>query len=132
MLRWDDGEINLHGRVDRIDETDAGERAILDYKTKNAMALRDRLKQGEDQQLAFYGVLSDVSVSRAHYVALETVKDRISDVEAANYAEWQRILEQQLGANMRAVAHGAALPATGIESVCEYCAVRGLCRKGAW
>jgi ATP-dependent helicase/nuclease subunit B len=132
MLRWDDGEINLHGRVDRIDETDAGERAILDYKTKNAMVLRDRLKQGEDQQLAFYGVLSDVPVSRAHYVSLETVKDRISDVEAANYAEWQRILEQQLGANMRAVAHGAALPATGIESVCEYCAVRGLCRKGAW
>lgn len=131
-LRWQDGEIALHGRIDRIDETDAGERAILDYKTKNVTALRDRLKQGEDRQLAFYGVLSDLPLDRAHYVALETMKDRIGDIEVTNFDEWKRILEQQIGANLRAVAHGAALPATGIEAVCEYCAVRGLCRKGAW
>ena len=26
----------------------------------------------------------------------------------------------------------AGLPANGTESVCQYCEVRGLCRKGAW
>jgi ATP-dependent helicase/nuclease subunit B len=132
LLRWEDGEIILHGRIDRIDETDAGERAVLDYKTKNVSALRERLKQREDHQLAFYGVLSDLPVDHAHYVALETMKDRIDDAEASHYAEWQSRLAQQLSADLRAVTHGAALPATGIESVCAYCAVRGLCRKGAW
>jgi ATP-dependent helicase/nuclease subunit B len=33
---------------------------------------------------------------------------------------------------MRAVAGGAPLPASGIELVCRYCDVRGLCRKGGW
>ncbi|MFI4940821.1 MAG: PD-(D/E)XK nuclease family protein [Burkholderiales bacterium] len=132
LLRWEDGEITLHGRIDRIDETDAGQRAVLDYKTKNVSALRERLKQREDHQLAFYGILSDQPVDHAHYVALETMKDKTGDAEAADYAEWQSSLEQQIKIDLHAMTHGAALPATGIESVCAYCAVRGLCRKGAW
>jgi ATP-dependent helicase/nuclease subunit B len=42
------------------------------------------------------------------------------------------MLQQQITTTMQAVAHGAALPANGIESVCQYCEMRGLCRKGAW
>jgi ATP-dependent helicase/nuclease subunit B len=132
VLRWEDGEITLHGRIDRIDETDSGERAVLDYKTQNGAALRDKLRQGEDRQLAFYGILSDLPVSHAHYVSLETTKDKIDDAEASSYGELQHLIERQVGAAMRAVAHGAALLPNGIESVCTYCAVRGLCRKGAW
>jgi len=131
-LRWDDGEICLHGRIDRIDESDGGERAVLDYKTRNAAALREKLKEGEDRQLAFYGVLSDLPFERAYYVGLEAVKGKIGDVEASGYAESKHNLAAQLIANLGALAHGAQLPATGIEAVCAYCAVRGLCRKGAW
>ena len=68
VLRWDDGEIILHGRVDRMDENAAGERAVLDYKSTNQTALRDKLKQGEDHQLPFYGLLSDVPLSNALYI----------------------------------------------------------------
>jgi ATP-dependent helicase/nuclease subunit B len=71
-------------------------------------------------------------VSAAHYVALESTKDKTGDVEAKNFAEWQAMLESQLVANIRAIAEGAAMPANGIEKVCVYCEVRGLCRKGAW
>ncbi|HYC43291.1 MAG TPA: PD-(D/E)XK nuclease family protein [Noviherbaspirillum sp.] len=131
-LRWEGGQITLHGYIDRIDENGAGERAVLDYKTKTLQSLRDKLKDTEDHQLAFYGLLSDLPVSAAHYVALECTKDKTGDVEAKNFEQWQAMLESQLVSNIRAIAEGAALPANGIEKVCIYCEVRGLCRKGAW
>jgi ATP-dependent helicase/nuclease subunit B len=131
-LRWEGGQITLHGYIDRIDENEAGERAVLDYKTRTLQSLRDKLKDTEDHQLAFYGLLSDLPVSAAHYVALECTKDKTGDVEAKNFAQWQAMLESQLVSNIRAIAEGAALPANGIEKVCVYCEVRGLCRKGAW
>ena len=131
-LQWADGQITLHGRVDRIDENDAGERAVLDYKTRTQQALSSKFKQLEDHQLPFYGMLSDTPVSCAHYVALEPVKDRTGDAQAPHYAEWQSALGEQIIRNMQAIAQGEALPASGIESVCQYCDVRGLCRKGAW
>lgn len=131
-LPWPDGEILLHGRIDRIDENAEGARAVLDYKTKNAQALREKLKQGEDHQLAFYGLLSDTPVAAAHFVALEPMRDKTGDAEAPRFAEWQQMLGRQIASGMQAIAQGAALPANGIESVCQFCDVRGLCRKGAW
>jgi ATP-dependent helicase/nuclease subunit B len=131
-ISWPGGEITLHGRIDRIDESADGERAVLDYKTRNLQALRDKLREREDHQLAFYGLLSDTPVTHAHYVALEAVKDKTGDAPAQNYDEWQRALQEQLVETMYAIAHGAALPASGIERVCQFCEVRGLCRKGAW
>lgn len=131
-LAWQGGEIILYGRVDRIDENASGERAVLDYKAKNLQALRDKLKEGEDHQLPFYGMLSGLSVAAGHYVALDVIKDKTGDVSAPNYMEWQQALENQLLATMRAISQGAALHATGIEQVCVYCEVRGICRKGSW
>jgi ATP-dependent helicase/nuclease subunit B len=131
-LRWNDGEIILHGRIDRIDENVDGERSVLDYKSTNRAALSDKLKQGEDQQLPFYGLLSDTPLSGAAYVPLEATKEQIKEVSATDYERWQQALAQRITGSMQEIAHGAALPATGPESVCRYCEVRGLCRKGAW
>ena len=131
-LRWAGGEILLHGRIDRIDTNAAGEVAVLDYKTNNPSVLKKRLELNEDHQLAFYGLLSDTPTHGASYVALEPQKDRISDIAAPDYASWQDQLKRQIAANMQAIASGAPLAASGIEAVCQYCAVRGLCRKGAW
>lgn len=131
-LEWEDGGIILHGRVDRIDQNEAGELAVLDYKTKNVQSLRDKLKLGEDHQLAFYGMLPDAPVEHAHYIALEPIKDKMGDAEAARYVEWKQALGAQIAINMRAVSQGAVLPAAGIETICQYCDMRGLCRKGAW
>lgn len=131
-LDWDDGAITLHGRLDRVDHNADGAHAVLDYKTRNVGALRDKLKEGEDRQLAFYGILSEVPLDSAYYIALEVQRGKIGDVEATNYEEAKRMLRQQLSSNLSAISQGEKLPATGIEAVCEYCAVRGLCRKGAW
>ena len=131
-LDWNAGGITLHGRIDRIDANADGERAVLDYKTRDAASLRSKLKEGEDHQLAFYGLLSDAPVASASYVALEPTRNKAGVAEAPRYAESQQALLAHIVASMQAIAGGAPLPANGIETVCQYCEVRGLCRKGAW
>lgn len=132
ILSWPSGQIVLHGCIDRIDCNDQGEYAILDYKTRNVQSLRTRLKDGEDHQLAFYGVLTDVPATAGHYVALEITRGKTGDAEAAQFETWRRMLEEQVVSCVQRIAHGAPLRATGIERVCIHCEVRGLCRKGAW
>jgi ATP-dependent helicase/nuclease subunit B len=132
LLSWPGGQITLHGVIDRIDENQDGERAVHDYKARPVQPLRDKLKGMEDHQLAFYGLLSDAPATSAHFVALEVTKDKTGDAEAKNYVEWQRQLESRIIDDVSAIAQGAELRATGIEPVCAYCEVRGLCRKGAW
>ncbi len=131
-LQWQGGEITLHGRIDRIDVNAEGERAVLDYKTRTQQALSSKFKQLEDHQLAFYGMLSDTPIDAAHYVALEPMKDKTSDAAAPDYAQWQSALEEHVKQSLYAVSQGAPLHANGIDTICQYCDVRGLCRKGAW
>ncbi|HEY8607349.1 MAG TPA: PD-(D/E)XK nuclease family protein [Noviherbaspirillum sp.] len=132
ILLWDGGQITLHGYVDRIDENAEGERAVLDYKTRNVQSLREKLKEAEDHQLAFYGLLSDLPVHAGTYVALELTRDKTGDAEAKQFRQWQALLEERIVATLRDIGAGAPLPASGIERVCAYCEMRGLCRKGAW
>ena len=135
-LSLGEGEIILQGRVDRFDENAAGERAVLDYKTSNQAALNARIREGEDHQLMFYGLLSARPVSAASFVALERTRDRsaekIGDAAVPHYGAWQQALEQHIVQNLRVIRQGAPLPANGVESACQYCEVRGLCRKGVW
>jgi ATP-dependent helicase/nuclease subunit B len=131
-LSWPGGGITLHGRVDRIDVHLNGERAVLDYKTQTQSVLSSKIKAREDHQLAFYGLLSDTQMDAGHFVALELTKGKTGDVEASGYVEWKDALDLQIRKSMQAIAQGAALPATGIESTCQFCDARGLCRKGAW
>ena len=131
-LRWAAGEILLQGRVDRIDINAEGEVAVLDYKTSNLPLLKKRLTDNEDHQLAFYGLLSAPMPSGASYVALEPTRDRIDTVAVADYPATTALLQRQLVDTLQAIEEGATLRASGIASVCQYCDVRGLCRKGAW
>jgi ATP-dependent helicase/nuclease subunit B len=132
ILQTEAGEVVLHGRIDRIDRNDDGEYAVLDYKTSNAADLKKRLKEGEDQQLAFYGLIAEMPVAGAHLVALDPTKGKIVDVAPESYADWMAALEKHLKVSVVSIKQGAGLPAHGIESVCQYCDVRGLCRKGNW
>jgi len=131
-LSWPDGGIELYGRLDRVDENAEGERAVLDYKTSSLPSLVAKLKNAEDHQLPFYGLLSGQTMAAAHYVALEPSRDKTGDVAAPDFEKQQQALQQQIITVVQAIANDAPLPANGIESVCQYCDVRGLCRKGVW
>lgn len=132
ILSWVDGTVQLYGKLDRIDKNEMKEYAILDYKALNLPTLVTKLNNTEDYQLPFYGLLSNGKISQAYYVALEANKNKISDISILNFKKYQTLLEQHIIVTMQAIQQGASMPANGIQSVCQYCKVRGLCRKGYW
>lgn len=127
---WGGGSISLVGTLDRLDRNAEGEAMLLDYKTSKRSALQGRLKQREDHQLPFYALLLEPPPAQAAYVALD---DDVPMLVAAPALDaWQAALEAQLRSNLSAIAGGAGLPANGSAGSCQWCDVRGLCRKGAW
>jgi ATP-dependent helicase/nuclease subunit B len=127
------GEIELYGRIDRIDrrelksETEVGV-SLLDYKTQTAKLIRDRLP--DDIQLPVYALLHG-HAEQAAYVALDdervvTVSAGSEEGELDTAAKAQG---QRLRSAFSAMHAGAQLPAHGVDSVCQWCEMIGLCRK---
>ncbi len=125
------GDITLHGRVDRvdgrIDQNGGDARTVIDYKTGAAAGLKKKLKDpSEAVQLPFYAWLADAA---AAYLPINDTPvallelDGETDVDAIS-----RRLPELLGA----IAAGGMLEANGVDTVCQYCEARGLCRKGMW
>ena len=132
-LTWENQEqkfsIRLHGRIDRID-TNNQQRMIIDYKTIDPSRLRKGLKQIEDHQLAFYGLMMEITDVPARYVAFD--KTKVVEIEAKPYAEWCTALKEQIQMHIFDMANDVPLPANGVGKACDWCEMRGLCRKGAW
>jgi ATP-dependent helicase/nuclease subunit B len=125
-------DLTLHGRIDRIDNRsdDQGKLCVLDYKTQAIAKLKNKLKDaGEDVQLACYayargaGAAAFVSLEGDKVVAVAPPHD-VAELAQLNIARLGTVFDQ-----MRAVT---PLPANGIDTVCTYCEMQGLCRKGAW
>ncbi|MDD2775574.1 MAG: PD-(D/E)XK nuclease family protein [Gallionella sp.] len=122
-----DEQLVLRGRIDRFDTDADGAICVLDYKTQSATSLKAKLAlAGEDVQLACYALAKDAS--HAAFVSLDGEKvssiapdEAIPDLAALNLARLQTVFAQ-----MRS---GTPLPAHG--RVCDYCEMKGLCRRGA-
>lgn len=129
------GDVELYGRIDRIDRRvgNGGGVSLLDYKTQTAKLIRDRLN--DDVQLAAYALLHG-DAEQAAYVALDDERvvavsavaaaggDEKGTLMAAAEAQGQR-LQQSFGA----LYAGAKLPAHGADSACQWCEMSGLCRR---
>ena len=124
----DGSSLTLDGRLDRLDSRADGSVAVLDYKTQSKQTLRQRLSHpGDDVQLGVYTMLQGEAVSEAAYVALDE-----QPVSALPLAEPQAVAQDQaerLMTTFSALRRGAPMPAHGVDSVCAYCEVRGLCRR---
>lgn len=130
-------EVTLHGRIDRIDADAAGRQQLIDYKARRADALSASLKMaGEDVQLPFYGLLLEGAADRATYVSLDRARDGDGGVKAVAppqpFAELTQAVGERLRRDLQRIADGAPLPAIGAAAVCEYCEMRGLCRRDYW
>ena len=135
-------QITLVGRIDRIDQSRARFQPVaqpraettaflLDYKTESLQASTQRVRQPtEDTQLLFYAALLPDDDLRAAYVNVGERETKT--VEQRNVVPARDLLVQGILHDMQAIADGAALPALGEGSVCDFCAARGLCRKDFW
>ena len=56
----------------------------------------------------------------------------MSPVPAPELAASMEALEVRLARDLQRISEGAALPAIGAPSVCRYCEMRGICRRGHW
>jgi ATP-dependent helicase/nuclease subunit B len=126
--------VRLDGRIDRVDvHAGSGTRQLVDYKTGNAQALKDKVTEPlEDTQLAFYAALlgNDHPV-RAIYLALDE-RRRPQEIEHLEVAASAAQLVAGLAHDLARLRTGAGLPALGEGAVCEYCDARGLCRRDHW
>ena len=131
VLPLDGGEgVELYGRIDRIDIIGEGEASVslLDYKTQTAEKIRKRL--ADDVQLPAYALLHG-DAAQAAYVALDD--ERIVAVGAGDEEGSLMFDAAAQGLRLRtafsAMYAGAALPAHGKDSECQWCEMGGLCRK---
>lgn len=130
-VAWGDGSVanhstRLEGRADRVDRH-GDAIALLDYKTQARQTLTKKLDaNAEDVQLTAYAWLA--GASEAGFVALDEDKignlDWKADLPAAAEAEGERLRGVMAG-----IAQGLPLPAQGVEPVCAWCEMRGLCRR---
>ncbi|SEL89951.1 ATP-dependent helicase/nuclease subunit B [Roseateles sp. YR242] len=159
---WDPtlASLALLGRIDRMDDAPGG-RWLLDYKTGSVKGLKDKVADPlEDTQLAVYAVLMGAAQTpsageveddasggvaggavgvasgrpellHAEYLALDDPKG-IAAVAHPDVAESAIQLVQGLGEDLLKIHRGDALPALGEGVACEYCDMRGLCRRDDW
>lgn len=122
--------LRLHGRIDRLDGS-SEHCAVLDYKTQNRQRLRERLKdQDAGVQLAVYTVLQGEAVAEAAYVALD---DEHIDALSLDDPQVQALAHRERLIAIFDVLHaGAGMPANGVDAVCTWCEMRGLCRRDYW
>lgn len=126
------GELTLLGRLDRIDQGEAGEVMVIDYKTESPGVTRQRIKEPlEDTQLAFYAALLPHDTLRAAYVNVGE-RDGTATFEQKDVVEVRDALIHGIVDDLQRIADGAVMPALGEGAVCEFCAARGLCRRDFW
>ncbi|NSL54669.1 PD-(D/E)XK nuclease family protein [Uliginosibacterium aquaticum] len=139
--RWQGGEVEerreheigpgrsltLQGRIDRVDVNAVGQQALLDYKSRAIKPLRDQVQDPDDVQLAFYALLTGQCVAEAAYVALDG--DELAAAPLAEPEERAGSLQDLIDVSFNAMLDGARMPAQGTAGACQYCEMRGLCRK---
>jgi ATP-dependent helicase/nuclease subunit B len=133
--------VSMFGKIDRIDEkTSPDGRAVtelIDYKTGSSQTLKKKLAEPlEATQLLFYaGLLRqryvDVPIE-AGYVLLDEGKDQVPVLALEHASENAEIFIDGIGADLDRMRKGQGLLPLGRGSVCDYCEVRGLCRRDHW
>ena len=136
----DGAGLTLIGKLDRVDTVrppgspvDApAHTLVIDYKTEPRNVTMERVSSGsEDTQLAFYAALMADDTLSAAYVSLGE-KEPTKTYDQPNIVNLRDGLIESILSDMTRIADGAALPALGQGTVCDFCNARGLCRKDFW
>ena len=128
------GGTGLHGVIDRLDRR-AGVIQLIDYKTGAEAELRRKVENPlEDTQLPFYAALvgaGDDALLTAMYLALDERRGP-REIAHEDVAASAQALLDGLAGDLERIRAGAGMAALGEGRVCEYCEMRGLCRRDDW
>lgn len=125
--------IKLYGRLDRVDKIGASTYSVLDYKTSSLTSLQDKANKNsdEDVQLAAYALLLDAEIGQAAFVSLD--KGAVATVALNQEADAAAdSCATRLVTVFNQLYQAVPLPANGIDSACQYCDMRGVCRRDEW
>lgn len=124
--------LRLHGRIDRVDAGSDGAVAVIDYKTQRRETVRRKTENpGEDVQLPVYALLWGGPVAAALFLSLE--QEKVAEViPEGDLSQLAAAVRDRLAGVFDALRGGGMLPAQGVDTVCEYCEMRGLCRRNYW
>lgn len=144
-----DTDILLQGRIDRIDRKE-GHLYLIDYKTERYNRTKDRVKDAfEDVQLPFYALLAQGHIqgqstqegaqtittdqeAQAFYLSLDDRQNQLHEVALDNLDEAKDALQQGIVSDIGRLVQGHAAHPLGTDQICQFCAVKGLCRKAFW
>jgi ATP-dependent helicase/nuclease subunit B len=145
---WQLEGVRLRGRIDRLDVRAQEKRVlregrceaagnppayslrVLDYKTQSDQLLRNKLREpGEDVQLACYAYAHEAA--DAAFVSIENGKVKLVE-PADDVPQLAQLNVERLVQVMAQIRAGAGMPANGIDAICGYCEMRGVCRRGEW
>ena len=122
--------LRLRGRIDRIEENDDKQRALIDYKSGATPTSKTRMQNGEAPQLPLYAFMRRTPNARLRLVyPLAGDPGRAVEIQDPALPKKCARRAQEIFA---ALARGAALPANGAPTTCRSCEARGLCRKDHW
>lgn len=133
-------DVRLRGCLDRVDrlllppddDGTAPQWLLLDYKSEAAAKTSERIKRpDEDTQLAFYATLLAPEPVQVAYVNVgESGETKLYPHQEVHQLTTQ--LVHGMARDLQGIARGTPLQALGRGGRCDYCAMRGLCRRDFW
>ena len=136
----DSYSIKIRGKIDRIDLRDE-QALVLDYKVQGQKKLQVRDEHfNDDPQLLMYAMALDRQstgsthpVNEVEWVSLKPdANDKEIYLSKEVTRELRSEIEIQIQKDFQSIWQGKPLIASGPNHVCQYCDVRGICRKGMW
>lgn len=142
------GNLNIHGVIDRIDINDQGDYVIYDYKTGSSPLVRE-IVAGIDIQLQIYTLAAEKILGRPPTgIAYYTMKDgrRSGLWSDSNYqklglrrsssvlseVEWQELpggFQEIITGYVQQIFSGYFPIEPRQDSICNFCDFRGICRR---
>lgn len=125
-------QLQVHGKLDRLETNAQGEQCVVDYKT--GLAPRsDDLEIGESVQGVHYAMLADDCI-RVEYLSLnhDSKKKSPKPLEGEDLQDIRAQIADRLIGLYEKLNGGAAMPANGNQKTCDFCDYSGVCRKGGW
>ena len=122
---------SIRGRIDRVDQSAQGY-AIIDYKTGQTPSKKS-ITAGEQVQLPAYALLHE-NCNRVEYVSIGK-KDTIKPQALFEKDQLEGLVKKhrtRLSEFFSALDNGAHFTALAEDNTCDWCEVRGLCRKDYW